>query len=102
MVACGKGTKCNNLFPSEANKLGKTNNQKTILGWQAVQVVYNAMETSVLHFEVDTGHWTGCAMQEDTSQEQSAMDYMDNKWTSSTQVLVTYLQSSVDNNMVYF
>ena len=40
-------------------------------------------------------------MQEDTSQEKSAVDFVDNKWTSSTQVLVTFLQSSVDNNMVY-
>ena len=54
--------------------------------------------------EVDTEHWTGCAcaMQEYTSQEQSAVDFVENKWTSSTQVLVTYSQSSVDNNMVYF
>ena len=49
------------------------------------------METSVLHFEVDTGHWTGCAMQEDTSQEQSAMDYMDNKWTSSIYTIFSYI-----------
>ena len=48
------------------------------------------------------GHWTGCAMQEDTSQEKSAVDFVDNKWTSSTQVLVTFLQSSVDNNTVFF
>ena len=60
------------------------------------------METSAVHFEVDTGHWTGCAMQEDTSQEKSAVDFVDNKWTSSTQVLVTFLQSSVDNNTVFF
>ena len=26
-------------------------------------------------------------MQEDTSQEQSAVDFVDNKWTSSTQLL---------------
>ena len=62
----------------------------------------NEVERGAL--EVDTEHWTGCAcaMQEYTSQEQSAVDFVENKWTSSTQVLVTYLQSSVDNNMVYF
>ena len=76
--------------------------KKIFLGWQAVQVVYNAMKSSAVHFEVDTGHWTGCAMQEDTSQEQSAVDFVENKWRSSTQVLVTYSQISVDNNMVYF
>ena len=97
-VVCGKHTK----FPSEQTRKKQQTIKKTILGWQAVQVVYNAMETSAVHFEVDTGHWTGCAMQEDTSQEKSAVDFVDNKWTSSTQLLVTFLQSSVDNNTVFF
>ena len=55
-VVCGKHTK----FPSEQTRKKQQTIKKTILGRQAVQVVYNAMETSAVHFEVDTGQAVQC------------------------------------------
>ena len=61
-VARGKRTKCNNLFPSEANKLRKTNNQKIF--WVDKQYKLCTMQWSqawcTLRWTLDTGQAVQC------------------------------------------